>query len=698
MPALIPSPIRRKPSLDCRAWIASLLLCAVPAASPAQNFVKVTSASNPIVSEPGVSASSYAGSAWIDYDNDGNPDLFIVQRGLFKGNGSGGFTKVLTGAPSNMGTAIGCSWGDYDNDGRPDLFVSGPAARGSMLFRNDAGVFQKVFTGDLGDSLGNSGWGCAWADYDNDRFLDLAITFPDGFMGALHHSNILLHNDGAGALLRASYPAVTSGLGSFTIPTWSDYDQDGDMDLFIGAGPISHTGLDFCFRNDLKETGLSGFTRLSGFGPFPVLRDGQVWNWVDMDNDRDMDLCITNYNGGGSSRRNELWRNDGAGVFTQLSAAQAGDIVTHVGSHLGSTWGDFDNDGLPDCYVSADAGSFSQFYHNNGACHFTYVNFGGLPIEGTIHFGAVAADYDNDGDLDLYTPGATTTKALLRNDLINGNHWAEFTLAGTASNRSAIGARIRIKATIGGSPTWMTREVSAQNTFNGHNELRVHFGLGNATIIDSVQVEWPSGYREGSGARGGDARYTLVEGVFGVTPVEVTLVDAISTDDGFPRITWRIDLAPRVVRIGRSTNGTSWQRVADLTPAPNGSLTYEDPDATPGVRYGYRVSYEGARGEIVRGEAWVQVPQARFALQGPVRNPVRGSVPVRFSLRDQSPATLELLDVNGRRIERIEVGGLGAGWHSVDVFTGRRVTSGLYFARLSAGHLALVKKITVMGD
>ncbi|MFN0158584.1 MAG: CRTAC1 family protein, partial [Bacteroidota bacterium] len=264
---------------------------------------------------------------------------------------------------------------------------------------------------------------------------------------------------------------------------------------------------------------------------------------VDYDNDGDLDAYLTNYSGGNSSgMANRLYRNDG-GVFTRIST---GTIVTDIAFSLSSVWGDYDNDGDQDVYVTNDGsgvvGQQDRYYRNNGNGTFTFAS-NALTVNQTRR-GATAGDYDNDGDLDIFAAGPSTARALYRNDTENGNHWIKVRCVGSSSNRSAIGARIRIKATINFQPVWQLREISAQNSFNGQNSLEVHFGLGDATSIDSMILEWPRGLREVITSVAVDQFLTLTEGenfnvhipVFGgwnivSVPVEV---DDYQTSNLFP--------------------------------------------------------------------------------------------------------------------------------------------------------------------
>ncbi len=457
------------------------------------NFTKVTDVANPIVTDPGSQSGSYTGASWIDMNDDGKLDLFINQGPLYRNEGGGIFTK-LTSAITNQGAAFANSWSDFDNDGDIDCFISGGNPNGSILYRNDGNeIFTAVTSGDIGSSSANKGWGCAWADYDNDGYTDVVIAAAFGFAG-ISTPNRLFHNNHDGTFTRIDTGVVVSVTAPYTVPSWSDFDGDGDMDLFIGAGPANGTILpDYLFRNMLKETGTAFFKKITTGVIATDSRDGQIFNWIDYDNDGDLDVYITNYGGGAlPGIKNDLYRNDG-GSFVKVTV---GDIVNHVDHSLSSVWEDFDNDGDMDCFVTNDGTSPNRYYENTGGGSFTTIVSGALVTSPGPHYGASAGDYDGDGDLDLFVSGAGGAKGLFRNDLASGNSWLGIRCIGTISNKSAIGTKIWTFATIQGIPTWQLREISAQNSFNSQNSLIAHFGFADAASIDSLKIEWPSGVIE----------------------------------------------------------------------------------------------------------------------------------------------------------------------------------------------------------
>lgn len=240
-------------------------------------------------------------------------------------------------------------------------------------------------------------------------------------------------------------------------------------------------GPDYHYKNMKKETGLDTLQLMTTEPWAMQLQDGQCYYAIDYDNDGDFDMCLTNYSGASS----RFYQNNN-GVYVFDSTAFVG-----IGNKLSNTWGDFDNDGDLDVIISSDNAAPKHYINNNDGT-FTLLSPGF--IYSAPNSCVISCDYDNDGDLDVFIHGNNNGRALYRNDSLAGNNnWASYTLKGVVSNASAIGTIIKLKATINGHSVWQLRQVTAQNSFQGQNDLRVHFGLGNAIVIDSVIVNWPSG-------------------------------------------------------------------------------------------------------------------------------------------------------------------------------------------------------------
>ncbi len=457
----------------------------------AQQFTLVADNFNPIVTA--IPPSGYSGATWVDYNNDNHLDLFINNSQIFKNTGNGTFislnTNIGDGTTLSSDGGNGNSWADVDNDGDLDVYISGVI---SYLYLNEGNdSFSRVTVGDISNGFGNRGWSCAFGDYDNDGLIDLAITHPAGFVGSAL-VNHLLKNNGEGSFSKISNNGISTGFQPYTVGTWSDFDNDGDLDYSVGSGPANGTNAaDFFYKNNLTESGEASFERIQPQGPGTDLRDGQVWNWIDYDNDGDLDVYITNWGGNHTPNGlpNDLYRNDN-GSYTKITL---GEIVQTSRVSLASVWSDFDNDGDLDCYVSNDRNDSDSFYKNNGDGTFTSLSNNEVGVLTTTNKrSASAGDYDNDGKIDLITVGSNSI-SLFKNNTQNDNNWTFFRLGGKVSNRAGIGAKVRLKAEIFGQSFWQMREVSAQNSFNSHNDLRVHFGLGDAPVIDSLIIEWPSG-------------------------------------------------------------------------------------------------------------------------------------------------------------------------------------------------------------
>ncbi|WP_210517130.1 CRTAC1 family protein [Hymenobacter terricola] len=465
----------------------------------AQNeWTRISDPANPLATYtvPGV----YHGAAWIDVNNDGWLDLFAAPNGLFLGQGNGTFKAMPTAIGNNAAgqKASGCSWADLDNDGDPDVVL---AQFPSAVYRNDgAGHFTDITA--LFPGLANyAAWGCALGDLNNDQRLDVVLVHAAGFhpaAAARQPCKLFVQTAGPLGFTPVTGYAFTDSLGAYTVPYWADFDLDGKQDLFIAAGAVKAAKPDFCYRNLGAQAAWGPLQRLltPAFAAQP--QDGQCYNFVDVDNDGDLDLCLTNYR----AAPTRLYLNeDGRYVATTTPFSTR----SH---HLTNCWGDFDLDGDQDVFITSD--SLATAYYRNDGGRFTAMP--GL-VGPAGASGLVAGDYDNDGDLDVYITGLGPAQGLYRNDLErHGRSWLSLALAGAASNRSALGARVSVKAQIQGKATWQLRTVSAQNAFQGQNDLRVHFGLDQARRADSLLVVWPSGRRQRLGPLAPNHCYALTEG------------------------------------------------------------------------------------------------------------------------------------------------------------------------------------------
>lgn len=673
------------------AWLGIVALLSMPSVGAAQTFTKITTG-NPIATDPVPATADYTGCAWADYDADGDQDLYIVQQGLYRNDGAGVFTHLFS--ITDLSDAIGCSWADADNDGDLDLYVSGGGSGGSYLYRNDGGdSFTRITTGVIGDTFGNQGWGCAWGDYDNDGLTDLFVAAAFGFNG-ITTTNHLLHNEGGLTFTRIDTSTVATATGPYTIPSWNDWDDDGDADLFVASGPADGTvAPDFLYENRGGTPGVSFFRRITTGVMATDAHDGQAYNWVDVDADGDLDVYLTNDGFLQGGLPNDLYRND-AGVFVKMTGAQAGAIVTDEDASLASVWADFDNDGDMDCVVTNEGGDPTRFYTNDGSGFFTSNPASALATAGP-HFGAAAADYDGDGDVDIYIHGRTLRRGLFRNESGTTNAWLDVHCVGTVSNRAAIGARVWVRATIGGVSRRLVQLISAQNSFAGHNALDLHFGLGNATIVDSVIVLFPSGRRMAMAGVATRQRMTVVEDA--ATAVTVSLVSAEATAER-ARVVWRLG-EPRSARVAveRRTEASDWVRVGEVLLDGDDQATFEDHDVVAGARYGYRIAVSDAEGDRWMGEVWLDVPGS-----GDVRvdwtggNPAGNRMQVAVTLPSGGDARLDVLDVSGRVIGRHDLTGLPPGRSTVDLGPNTVLASGVYWVRLTHGTIVRATRVAIL--
>ena len=447
-------------------------------------FTKIST--GPIVTNGGYCV----GGTWADYNQDGLPDLFVFngvngvpwQPFLYRNDGAGAFTSITTGPLVNdLTESYSACWGDYDNDGYPDLFVSSTTT--NLLFRNNGdGTFTQIFDSPVVE-MSNIG---VWVDFDRDGLLDLFLCGFDPTGNNAAH-NFMFRNNGDGTFSPV-INAVTTDAGSFLGGAWADYDGDGNPDLFLpSADPLQPNRL---YHNNGDGT----FTRIM-VGDLVTDPAGQTQGcaWGDYDNDGRPDLFVAKFDPHG----NVLYHNDGNGIFSRVLGDPTGG--NELGKSAGCAWGDYDNDGLLDLFVTCGAPPedlqmyANLLYHNNGDGKFSRILLGSPVNEYSTSFGCSWVDYNNDGFLDLFASLQRRRGAYLYRNNGNSNSWLAVKLVGVASNRTAIGAQVQVKTFYAGAEQSQWRQITGSTGFLGHDELQANFGLADATNIDLVEIHWPSG-------------------------------------------------------------------------------------------------------------------------------------------------------------------------------------------------------------
>lgn len=463
-----------------KAVFISLLL---PGIVCAQFFSKVTT--GPLVNTPGDTRSVN----WVDVNQDGLVDCFLSNgpsggqnNFLFINNGGGSFTRITTDTiTKDLTPSDGATFGDINNDGNPDACVVNWYNVNNLLYTGNTGGSFSRHTGPIVANDAGYSETASWGDYDNDGLLDLYVTNSAG-----NRKNFLYHNTGNNTFTKIITGSVVNDSYYSRCVNWTDIDNDGDLDLFVTNESLQNENI---YRNDGGGT----FTSLTSG---PLLTNGgntMSGSWGDYDNDGDMDVFLANDQG-----FNALFRNNGNFNFTKILNDT---LVKTPARSFSSAWSDVDNDGDMDVFVTnaflPGTKQVNFFYTNNGNGTFTRNTTDIITQDSAWYYGCAFADYDNDGFEDLAVAtcrfaGVDQPDRLYHNNG-NTNKWLTITLQGTISNRMAIGAKVRVKAIINGSPVWQMREITAQSAYCGQSDIRAHFGLGNATQADSIKIEWPSG-------------------------------------------------------------------------------------------------------------------------------------------------------------------------------------------------------------
>ena len=462
------------------------------------------------------------GAAFLDFDQDGFMDIYTCSgtwvegfsktkppasdhyNRLYRNLKDGTFQEVSKKAGvAGPWYSMGITVGDINNDGYPEIYVSNYGDNTLYLNKGD-GTFEDI-TDQAGVGGGtNCSVGAVWLDFDNDGLLDLYVGnylnydpdysyyyAPDGFPGPLAYDSqkdVLYKNLG-----NNNFEDVTERMGIIDIDGRAmgvgaaDYDDDGFVDIYVAN---DHT-VNYLWHND-GGTGFTDMGTLSGTG-FSQAGEATVSmsvDFADYNHDELLDIFISDDN------YCSLYENIGNGVFKDNSYASGISMASGQFVGWSSSFLDYDNDGKPDIFKANGElkhlyGQEDQLFKNIGEGKFSDVSLdlSAYFREEHVGRGACMGDYDNDGDLDIYIVNLNGSGKFLRNNKGNVSNWIILDLQGTKSNRDGIGCRIKIIS----DSSVQTSQKKSTTGYLSQNDSRIHFGLGEADIVDQIEIRWPSG-------------------------------------------------------------------------------------------------------------------------------------------------------------------------------------------------------------
>ncbi len=533
-----------------------------PSAAPIPRFIDVAKQigiTGSHISSPEkryIVESMSGGAGLIDCDNDGKLDIITVNGSTIEHYKQAGdpmitlyhqkdgfkFTDITKSAGlTRKGWGMGVAVADYDNDGLPDIYVTGFG--GNALYHNLGNCKFEDVTDKAGVAGGGFSTGAAWADYDRDGRVDLFVSryvhfdvnkLPDfgknekncsfkgiavqcGPWGMLGETDLLFHNRGDGTFEEVSKKAGVDdpnkyyGLGA----VWGDYDNDGWPDLYVA----NDSGPNYLYHNKhngtFEDVGMLSGVALSSDG----LEQGSMGvDWGDYLHEGRLSLFVTNF----TEQPDELYHNLGALGFVDVSYTANLARPTYEWVGWGTGFFDMDNDGWLDLFIANghvypqmdlvhDAAPYHQpmqLFRNHRDGTFEDLSSVLSDIPASSRRGVAFGDLNNDGKIDMVIMNTGEPPTVLLNQTETKNHRVLFRLVGSKSNRSAIGARMTVKA---GKLTQMS-EVRSGGSYISQNDPRLHFGLGTFAVMNDIEIRWPSGRIEQLHEVPADFIYNIVEG------------------------------------------------------------------------------------------------------------------------------------------------------------------------------------------
>jgi len=431
------------------------------------------------------------GVGFADLDNDGDPDIILLGAadghvGIFENDGTGCFTDRSAGSGiAILGDPSSFAAGDIDGDGLPELYIT-QLRLGNVLYHNDGGFQFSDITAAAGVGDDGPGMGASFGDFDGDSRLDLYVANYNGQVpGTEFKDNKLYRNLGGGLFEDVTVAQTVDDFGYGFMAVWTDYDLDGDVDLYLSndrghLSPLFRTNQ--LWRNDNGQLVNVSIGSGADLGFFSM---GIACG--DFNGNGRPDLYCTNI-AGYEDGFNPLFLNTGGAPPFVESSIMAG--VDHWITSWGSIFYDFDNDGASDLYVN------NMFLPNS-----LYISTGGFPcievgaaaaVLGNtgVSFNAAVADVDNDGDLDLLVNNLAANVQLFINKEGERRQWIKFRMVGLGDNVLAVGGRVLAHV---GARIQLHEVLAGGNGYLNQNDLVIHLGLDTALVVDQLDVSWPGG-------------------------------------------------------------------------------------------------------------------------------------------------------------------------------------------------------------